>query len=265
MTSYSERLATFTSWPSKNSAPHPQDMAIAGFEQTLHYSRRDLVKCSYCRVFIHHWKKDEDPLDTYIWESPYCPFALNEQQRQRTCQKKQEEDCRRQKQEEEEKHCQRLNEGLTKAIKDAFKDLTEKVAPSSSKIAPFPCGDSKLSSYAPAETLATTPSQNAATSYPNPYALIENSPPATPAKSSPVTDAPLDSTPKFGLPASAPTETSPQLDTPTSPPPTYRKMSPPPPEYTQKSCLTIQDLYMRYDPSKIRQIRTSMSKNQTSN
>lgn len=73
MTSYEERLATFTSWP--HILPTSSDLAAAGFQYVPTTSCPDTVKCIECLQNLYEWQPEDDPLLEHIRFIPDCQLA----------------------------------------------------------------------------------------------------------------------------------------------------------------------------------------------
>ncbi|XP_061188567.1 E3 ubiquitin-protein ligase XIAP-like [Saccostrea echinata] len=68
---YTDRLNTFTNWPSQISQ-RPYELAAAGF---FYSGRGDRVQCSFCGGQLHQWERSDVPFHEHLRWFPDCPFV----------------------------------------------------------------------------------------------------------------------------------------------------------------------------------------------
>ncbi|KAL2058745.1 hypothetical protein ABVK25_000036 [Lepraria finkii] len=73
MSTYEERLASFTDWPnSPYISPTPEDLAYAGFSHQPTSKDPDTVICQACRTSLYDWEPDDDPMQEHYLRSKSC-------------------------------------------------------------------------------------------------------------------------------------------------------------------------------------------------
>lgn len=76
MLSEEQRLKTFSNndWPHKKNVINVKNLAKSGLFYT---GKNDLVACAFCRVQLHEWQPEDDPIVDHRKYSPKCSFLLD--------------------------------------------------------------------------------------------------------------------------------------------------------------------------------------------
>lgn len=76
MLNENERLESFSSedWPHNKRYINVKYLAKTGFYYT---GQRDIVSCAFCRIELHDWKFNDNPILDHYKFSPKCPFLID--------------------------------------------------------------------------------------------------------------------------------------------------------------------------------------------
>lgn len=80
MSTFEERLATFTLWPHK--LPIPADLAAAGWIHTPTTYHLDLTKCLVCEKTLDSWEPIDDAFVEHVKISPQCSTVISPQKQE---------------------------------------------------------------------------------------------------------------------------------------------------------------------------------------
>ena len=70
MSTFDERLASFTNWP--HTSPNPEDLADAGFSHQPTSKDPDTVICQVYKTSLYDWEPEDDPIEEHYSRSKSC-------------------------------------------------------------------------------------------------------------------------------------------------------------------------------------------------